>query len=62
MTSVETPYPGTTWQVQPAAISTGWDLDKLQRAAAYAHQLGSAAVMVVVNGMPTVAWAPSTGR
>ena len=56
MTSVDTPYPGTTWQIQPAATSTGWDHDKLQHAAAYAHQLGSAAVMVVVNGMPTVAW------
>jgi CubicO group peptidase (beta-lactamase class C family) len=56
MTFVREPYPGTTWKVQSAAMSTDWDIDKLQRAATYAEHLGSAAVVVVVDGMLAVAW------
>jgi CubicO group peptidase (beta-lactamase class C family) len=56
MTSANTRYPGTTWEVLPATADTRWDIDRLKRAEMYAQRLGSAAVVVVVDGAVAVAW------
>jgi CubicO group peptidase (beta-lactamase class C family) len=56
MTSANTRYPGTTWEVSPATVDPRWDIDKLKRAEMYAQRLGSAAVVVVVDGALAVAW------
>jgi CubicO group peptidase (beta-lactamase class C family) len=49
-------YPGTSWEPIAASESTGWDLNKLQRAKTYAEQLGSAAVVVVIGGTLVIDW------
>jgi CubicO group peptidase (beta-lactamase class C family) len=56
MTSALRRYPGKAWDVQPAASDSGWNLERLERAAHYAQHLDSAAVMVVVDGVVVVAW------
>src|SRR5262245_57570027 len=56
MRSANTRYPATTWELQPATADTGWDLDRLERAELYAQRLGSAAVVVLVDGEVAIAW------
>jgi CubicO group peptidase (beta-lactamase class C family) len=48
--------PARTWDIQPATPRTGWDQHRLEEAALYAQHLGSAAVVVVVDGVMVVAW------
>jgi CubicO group peptidase (beta-lactamase class C family) len=49
-------YPGETWQYAPSPEALGWSSEKLTRARAYADKVGSAAVMIVDDGIVVDAW------
>ena len=49
-------YPAVGWESEAAPASLGWSAAKLARAEAFAHRIGSAAVMVVDRGIVVAAW------
>jgi CubicO group peptidase (beta-lactamase class C family) len=53
-------YPGETWEYAPTPQALGWSPEKLARARAYADRIGSAAVMIVDDGIVVDAWGDVT--
>ncbi len=49
-------YPGKTWRMSKNPELLGWSMKKLTAAKAYSKQIGSAAVMIVENGMVVDSW------
>ncbi len=49
-------YPGAEWAWASSPESLGWSSDKLALARAYSERIGSAAVMIVDNGVVIDAW------
>jgi CubicO group peptidase (beta-lactamase class C family) len=49
-------YPGAEWARASSPESMGWSSDKLAAARAYSERIGSAAVMIVDNGVVVDAW------
>jgi CubicO group peptidase (beta-lactamase class C family) len=60
--SSETVYPGETWQRAATPEQLGWSSDKLAAARAYSEEIGSAAVMIVDDGIVVDAWGDTTQR
>jgi CubicO group peptidase (beta-lactamase class C family) len=55
-------YPGEHWQKAETPTQLGWSSAKLAEARAYSKQIGSAAVMIVDNGVVIDAWGDITRR
>jgi len=55
-------YPGTDWAWANSPESMGWSSVKLALAQAYAKRIGSAAVMVVDDGVVVAAWGDVTHK
>ncbi len=49
-------YPGKEWTWAPSPESLGWSSEKLALARAYSERIGSAAVMIMDNGIVVDAW------
>ena len=49
-------YPGKSWQTAATPEALGWSSEKLAQARAYSERIGSAAVMIVDNGIVVDAW------
>jgi len=49
-------YPGGSWQKAKSPELFGWSSEKLAAAQAYSEQIGSAAVMIVEDGLVVDAW------
>ena len=49
-------YPGEVWQEAETPEQLGWSSEKLAAARAYSKKIGSAAVMIVDNGIVVDAW------
>lgn len=49
-------YPGRYWQKAETPEQLGWSSKKLAQAQAYSRRIGSAAVMIVENGVVVDAW------
>ena len=49
-------YPDETWEKAPTPEALGWSPKKLVLAREYAERIGSAAVMIVDNGVVVDAW------
>ncbi|PQP35367.1 serine hydrolase [Desulfobacteraceae bacterium SEEP-SAG9] len=49
-------YPGASWQKAESSERLGWSLEKLATAQAYSEWIGSAAVMIVEDGIVVDAW------
>ncbi|MDD1717409.1 MAG: serine hydrolase, partial [Methanoregulaceae archaeon] len=49
-------YPGAEWTWASSPESLGWSSDKLAMARTYAERIGSAAVMIVDDGVVVAAW------
>ena len=55
-------YPGKNWQQARSPEELGWSSEKLKRARKYSEAIGSAAVMVIVNGLILDQWGQTTRR
>ena len=55
-------YPGMHWQKVQSPEQLGWSSEKLAEARAYSKQIGSAAVMIVDDGVVVDAWGDITRR
>src|SRR5512136_1556608 len=55
-------YPGVEWDRASSPESLGWSSDKLAAARAYSERIGSAAVMVVDDGVVVAAWGDMTHK
>jgi CubicO group peptidase (beta-lactamase class C family) len=55
-------YPGEHWQKPETPEQLGWSSEKLAEANAYSKQIGSAAVMIVDDGVVVDAWGDITRR
>ena len=55
-------YPNEQWQKVVKPENLGWSSDKLAEARAYSKKIGSAAVMIVENGVVIDAWGDVTRR
>jgi CubicO group peptidase (beta-lactamase class C family) len=53
-------YPGEAWQEATTPEQLGWSSEKLARAREYSEQIGSAAVMIVDDGVVVDAWGDIT--
>jgi len=53
-------YPGETWQRATSPEQLGWSSEKLAAARAYSEKIGSAAVMIVDDGVVVDAWGDIT--
>jgi CubicO group peptidase (beta-lactamase class C family) len=53
-------YPGKSWQKTATPGQLGWSSEKLAAARAYSEQIGSAAVMIVEDGVVVDAWGDIT--
>ena len=53
-------YPGETWQKATTPEKLGWSSEKLAEARAYSEKIGSAAVMIVDDGVVVDAWGDIT--
>ncbi len=60
--SPEGVYPGDTWQRATTPEQLGWSSEKLAVARAYSERIGSAAVMIVDDGIVVDAWGNTTQR
>lgn len=49
-------YPGQTWSKVKTPETLGWSSAKLDLARAYSEEIGSKAVMIVVNGEVLAEW------
>lgn len=59
---VQQPYPAKTWNKVKIPESLGWSAEKLKLARAYSESIGSAAVMIVVNGEVLAEWGDTTRK
>jgi CubicO group peptidase (beta-lactamase class C family) len=55
-------YPGEVWQKAMTPEELGWSSEKLAAARAYSERIGSAAVMIVDDGIVVDAWGDTTQR
>jgi CubicO group peptidase (beta-lactamase class C family) len=55
-------YPGEHWQKAQRPEQLGWSSEKLARARVYSEQIGSAAVMIIDDGVVVDAWGDITRR
>lgn len=55
-------YPGEVWQKATTPEELGWSSEKLAAARAYSEKIGSAAVMIVDDGIVVDAWGDTTQR
>ena len=55
-------YPGEAWQKAETLEQLGWSSEKLAAARAYSEKIGSAAVMIVDDGIVVDAWGDTTRR
>jgi len=55
-------YPGQHWQKTETPEQLGWSSEKLAEARAYSKKIGSAAVMIVDDGVVVDAWGDITRR
>jgi CubicO group peptidase (beta-lactamase class C family) len=55
-------YPGDVWQKANTPEELGWSSEKLAVARAYSERIGSAAVMIVDDGIVVDAWGDTTHR
>jgi CubicO group peptidase (beta-lactamase class C family) len=55
-------YPGEAWQKATTPEQLGWSSEKLAEARAYSERIGSAAVMIVDNGIVVDAWGETTRK
>lgn len=55
-------YPGKQWQKATTPEQLGWSSEKLELARAYSKKIGSAAVMIVDNGVVIDAWGDIKGK
>jgi CubicO group peptidase (beta-lactamase class C family) len=53
-------YPGENWDKAATPEDLGWSSEKLAQARAYSERIGSAAVMIVDDGMVVDAWGDTT--
>ena len=53
-------YPGETWQEAKTPEELGWSSEKLTKAREYSERIGSAAVMIVDDGVVVDAWGDIT--
>lgn len=53
-------YPGETWEKATTPEQLGWSSEKLAAARAYSEKIGSAAVMIVDDGIVVDAWGDIT--
>jgi CubicO group peptidase (beta-lactamase class C family) len=53
-------YPGLVWTMADNPESMGWSSAKLDQAHAYADRIGSAAVMVIDDGVIVASWGDIT--
>ena len=53
-------YPGEVWQKATTPEQLGWSSEKLARAQEYSERIGSAAVMIVDDGVVIDAWGDIT--
>ncbi len=64
--SAETParkiFPGKTWSKVKSPEELGWSSEKLRLAREYSNSIGSAAVMIVVDGQVLDEWGETTKR
>lgn len=58
----QTRYPGDHWEAASSPEALGYSSAKLQAAKAYADSIGSAAVMVVVDGLVLADWGETARR
>jgi CubicO group peptidase (beta-lactamase class C family) len=58
----EAAYPGESWQKAAAPEELGWSSEKLAAARAYSEKIGSAAVMIVDDGIVVDAWGDTSQR
>ena len=55
-------YPGETWQKATTPEELGWSSEKLAAAQAHSERIGSAAVMIVDDGIVVDAWGDTTRK
>jgi ankyrin repeat protein len=55
-------YPGEHWEKASSPEALGWSSEKLQEALEYADSIGSAAVMVIVDGLVLAEWGETARR
>jgi ankyrin repeat protein len=55
-------YPGEHWEKVSSPEAVGWSSEKLQAALEYADSIGSAVVMVVVDGLVLAEWGETARR
>jgi len=55
-------YPGETWQKATTPEDLGWSSEKLAAARAHSERIGSAAVMIVDDGIVVDAWGDTTRK
>jgi CubicO group peptidase (beta-lactamase class C family) len=55
-------YPSETWQRATTPEQLGWSSEKLAAARAYSEKIGSAAVMIVDDGIVVDAWGDTTRK
>jgi len=58
----DTIYPGVSWQKAKSPKLLGWSSEKLAAAQAYSERIGSAAVMIVDDGIMVDAWGEITRK
>ncbi|MCK4450739.1 MAG: serine hydrolase, partial [Anaerolineae bacterium] len=61
-TASEEVYPGEIWQKAETPEQLGWSSEKLAAARAYSEKIGSAAVMIVDDGIVVDAWGDITRK
>lgn len=60
--AVKPSYPGSTWHKVASPEALGWSSAKLQLARAYSEEIGSKAVMIIVNGEILAEWGDTTRK
>ena len=60
--SATQPYPGKAWNKIPTPEALGWSSEALNRARQYSESIGSAAVMIIVNGEILDEWGETTKK
>jgi CubicO group peptidase (beta-lactamase class C family) len=55
-------YPGTSWAKAPSPDQAGWSTEKLRLAQDYSESIGTAALMIVVDGTIVYEWGNTSVR
>jgi len=55
-------WPGEEWQVADSPEGLGWSSDKLDKAKAYSEKIGTAALMIVEDGVVVETWGDITRK